>query len=187
MTTRLESDKTRETESPISEPQLHRIELVDAASKRLFGALITLLIISTSWIILNYLRGYEFVPLVLSMLVGQIGGFVSLQRRLKSLPDDDLQLINKSWIYTLLPPFVGGILAMLLFLLFLSGMIEGEIFPVFAAEDPQDIPRDFTAIMDTYAVGHESYAKIIIWSFVAGYSEKFVIDIIGKFESSNSN
>jgi hypothetical protein len=83
------------------------------------------------------------------VISGFIGGFVGLQRRLKDLTPEDLQLISHSMVYTCLSPLVGGVLALLLYILFLSGLLSGDL-----------------------------------WCFVAGYSERFVTDVIGRFEGA---
>ena len=41
-------------------------------------------------------------------IVGVIGGFVGLQRRLKKMSEDDLTLLANSWVYICLAPLVGG-------------------------------------------------------------------------------
>ena len=49
----------------------------------------------------------------LVILMGAIGGFVSIQRRLNELPEDKLELMAGSFVYTVLAPFVGGVLSLL--------------------------------------------------------------------------
>jgi phosphate/sulfate permease len=143
---------------------------------------------------------------VAAFAAGVIGGFVGLQRRLKIMSEDDLTLLANSWVYVCLSPLVGGILAVVLYVLFISTLISGELFPNFvpdmprsAPEPPKFIPDTLKFILDTkehspaahkgfaeiFAVHGQSvdYAKMMFWSFFAGFSERFVTDIISKFEN----
>ncbi|MBX3739437.1 MAG: hypothetical protein KF712_00495 [Akkermansiaceae bacterium] len=119
-------------------------------------------------------------------IVGSIGGFVGFQRRLKDLDDEDLTLLSESWIYTLLAPLVGGILAVLLYIVFLSGLLGGDIFPSFR-QDPlienQKVTR-FSVIFSTHG-DFKDYAKLIFWAFIAGFSERFVTNILAQFEAQS--
>lgn len=126
---------------------------------------------------------------ILVIATGALGGFISIQRRLKELTLGDLQLFADSLLYTLLSPLVGGVLALLLYLIFVSGLVQGDLFPTFIPDtvaageaDPQGLSLLYAHHADEYA----SYAKLLFWSFVAGFSEHFVTDIIGHFESAST-
>jgi hypothetical protein len=135
----------------------------------------------------------EMAYIVLGL--GALGAFVSLQRRLKSLSSDDLRLLAESWFHAWLSPLVGGILATVLYCLFLAGLLGGELFPSFCqgiltlpgngAAEPNR-PSGFAALFRCTADGPRDYAKLMFWSFLAGFSEKFVVDIIGHFESQGT-
>ncbi len=125
-------------------------------------------------------RGYVF-PIVMS--AGVIGGFVSLQRRLKNLSDDDLQLLSRSRVYIWLSPFVGGVLALVLYLIFLSGLLAGDLFPQFVYDKDAGV-QDLLRLFHMRSEEPKEYAKLFFWSFVAGFSEMFVVNIIGSFEKS---
>jgi len=71
-------------------------------------------------------------------IVGLIGGFVGLQRRLKGMSDDDLMLLANSWVYVCLSPLVGGILAVIIYVFFVSGLLQGDFFPKFVPDDPDE-------------------------------------------------
>lgn len=116
---------------------------------------------------------------------GVIGGFVGLQRRLKRMSDDDLALLANSWVYVCLSPLVGGILAVVVYVLFISGLLAGDLFPKFVADDPSagGRPKGLAAIFVIHG-GPADYAKMLFWSFVAGFSERFATDIISRFETS---
>lgn len=123
---------------------------------------------------------------VLAAVIGSgiTGGFVGLQRRLKDLTLDDLRLMKASWVYTALSPLVGGILALLLYVLFLSGLVSGQMFPTFEA-NPEKIAMSFRSLLTEHGRDYTDYAKLVFWSFVAGYSEHFVTDVISRFEGAS--
>src|SRR5579884_1359920 len=104
-------------------------DLLIRVSRRLFVALFAMFVITIGTAFLQH----RALP-TLVIATGIIGGFVGLQRRLKDLTVNDLELIADSWIYTCLSPLVGGILALLLYLIFLSGFLSGQLFPSFVAE-----------------------------------------------------
>lgn len=116
---------------------------------------------------------------------GVIGGFVGLQRRLKRMSDDDLVLLANSWVYVCLSPLVGGILAVVVYVLFVSGLLAGDLFPTFEPDDvaPGAKPKGLAAIFAIHG-GAADYAKMMFWSFIAGFSERFATDIISRFENS---
>jgi len=114
---------------------------------------------------------------------GIIGGFVSIQQRLKNIDDNQLALLSQSWASILLVPLYGGIFALALYIIFLSGLIEGTMFPEFAVpvfDDPPTTDNIIQLLKETYPKTAGDFAKFIFWSFVAGFSERFVPQIINK-------
>ena len=57
-------------------------------------------------------------------------------------------------------------------------MIPKLRFPEFVKDKGVQIPQNFAALFYHRAVTYQDYAKLLIWSFVAGYSERFVLDAI---------
>ena len=120
-----------------------------------------------------------------AFVVGVIGGFVGLQRRLKALSEDDLTLLANSWVSVSLSPLVGGILAVVTYVLFVSGLLAGDLFPKFVP-DAQPATGSLKGLAVIFAVHGEAvdYAKMLFWCFVAGFSERFATDIISRFETT---
>jgi hypothetical protein len=148
----------------------------------LFFALLAFLgiLLAIAW----FKQDSEVVVPALVIASGVIGGFVTLQRRLKDLTIDDLELLESSWLQICLSPLVGGILALLLYIIFLGGLLTGSVFPVFIQDGGKDAAR-FSTIFAQHAVSYQDYAKLFVWSFVAGYSEHFVTDVLGRFEGES--
>jgi hypothetical protein len=123
------------------------------------------------------------VPTPLAVFfVGFVGGFVGLQRRLKTLPAGDLILLGRSWVCIVISPIAGAILAELLYLLFISGLLAGNIFPLFVADVQSASSEGLKTLFQVHCPDAANYAKVLFWSFVAGFSEKFATNIIRQFE-----
>jgi hypothetical protein len=98
----------------------------------------------------------------------------------------------RSWIALLMPILYGGVMAGVTYLLFMSKILSGDsegllstnLFPTFRSfADPADgaMPtiRTYLAMRpaDIADVG-----KLMIWCFLAGYSERFVTGILAQLE-----
>lgn len=164
-----------------------KYQLVQSVSARLFKVLVTWGVIAAV-IIAAFIMRVDWVPvLIVTLGCGILGGLISLQRRVKTLSLVDLELLNGSWSHILLSPLTGGFLAALLYTIFISELLTSDLFPAFTL-DPTDTARpgtvEFQDIIRVRANTVQDYAKLLVWSFIAGYSEKFVINIIGQFHST---
>lgn len=161
-----------------------RIDLMRVVSRRLFIALSILLVfflvgavvLTRTWMSDSVLT----VPLVV-IACGAVGGFISIQRKVSKMAENDLRLLSGSWVYICLTPLVGSVLALVAYMVFVSRLLTGDVFPEF---EVRGVPRNgILSIFDQTATGgYVGYAKLIVWSFVAGYSENFVTNVIGRFE-----
>ena len=159
-----------------------RIDLVRGVSRRLLLAMLVLIAAVVCAVVVALWAVEAPSPSVLIVfLAGQIGGYVGLQRRIKKLSTEDLELLATSWVYTVLSPLIGGILAVALYLIFISGLITGELFPVFVADSQAPDDESIRMLFAHHGEKYGDYAKLLVWSFVAGYSEKFVINVISSF------
>jgi len=145
--------------------------------QRLLGMLV--LIIGLSLIILAIGGATRVGALV--FLIGNIGGYVGVHRSLSELSDQDIAELSQSWWSIVAPSFVGGVLALVLYLLFMSNILGGDVFPKFAAD--ANAPIGIEAILAQHADGMPSYAKLLFWSFVAGFNQKYVVDIINSIRT----
>lgn len=128
---------------------------------------------------LTFLRGERFMVSWASFGCGLVGGFVSIQQRLKKVGNEELELLSRSWFQILLIPVYGGVFALVLYIGFLSGIVEGPLFPAFSEPMPtKDDIRGF--FVDTYPSTGADVAKLLFWSFFAGFSECFVPQILSR-------
>jgi len=112
---------------------------------------------------------------------GIIGGFVSIQQRLKTIDNEELIVLSGSWSTILIIPIYGGIFALVLYVLFLSGLVAGDLFPKFWIPTFGETPTTQNIVdllSKTYPSKGQDLAKLIFWSFVSGFSERFVPQII---------
>ncbi len=122
----------------------------------------------------TYLVGYVF-------FAGLLGGFVSIQQRLPTIGLNELKELSNSWFSILLIPINGGIFALVLMLMFLSGILQGSLFPTYthSAIAHDNLVHSFANWLDTtFPQKGPDIAKLLFWSFVAGFSERLVPQII---------
>ncbi|NBF02209.1 hypothetical protein GV819_07875 [Pseudomonas sp. Fl5BN2] len=154
---------------------MNRQDALNTLWKRLFIIFVLLLLLSL--LAVSKAEGYTIPSIV--FIAGNIGGYVGFHRQLSSLSDDELVGLCSSWFGVLLPSFIGGILAGLLYILFLSGVVQGELFPLIVSdENCRFTENNFYKIFCQHAAGYASYAKLLFWSFVAGFNQNYVVDLI---------
>lgn len=161
---------------------MNRQEALNIIWRKLLIVFIALLALSL-FISLNV--GPFTVP-VLVFIAGNIGGYVGIHRNLTSLSDVEVAQLSSSWLGLVVPSFVGGILASVLHLLFISGIISGELFPRIVEDIIQEgdtKPEGFLVAFRQHADGPSEYAKLLFWSFVAGFNQKYVVDVIESIKS----
>lgn len=163
--------------------QRTRSRLIKEVSGYLLNALLLLvLLLFILFAILNWREAPATLPVVFAM--GALGSFVSIQRRLKELSIADLELFVKSKGHRWLAPLTGGIMAALLYCLFIAELLSGNLFPTFT-EVSTETPSGFGILFQIASSDPKDYAKLVFWSFTAGFSERFVTDIIGGFVSES--
>lgn len=139
--------------------------------------LIIFVVIGVISITIAYFGAGTRVP-ALVFLFGNIGGYVGVHRNLAQLSDDELSGLAESWLGLVVPSFVGGILAFMIYVLFLSKIISGELFPVFIQDSNAPLTESFDILKYQHAQSVSDYAKLLFWSFVAGFNQKYAVDII---------
>jgi len=122
----------------------------------------------------------------LCLLCGIIGGFVSIQQRMKKISDSELKLLSGSWFQMLLTPIYGGIFAILLYVIFQSQFVSSIVFPEFEYPPIPDTGISSQYFVDfirnTVPKSGPDFSKLLFWCFVAGFSERFVPRIISEIE-----
>ena len=120
---------------------------------------------------------------------GLVGGFVSIQQRIKNVGEEELELLSRSWFQILLIPVYGGIFALVLYLAFLGGIVDSPIFPHFSIPTfsvPPSTDDMKNLFVGTFPQTGIDFAKLVFWCFVAGFSERFVPQIISGAQRDSS-
>ena len=152
-------------------------------SKRLLIFAAVSLIVTSLLFGITYYFGNRFMMSWFAFQCGLIGGFVSIQQRLKQIEDEELQLLSESWATILVVPIYGGIFALIFYLLLLSGLVEGKLFPKFYLPEfdfPPTTENMKAFFNSSYPLSGSDFAKFAFWFFVSGFSERLVPQIIRK-------
>ncbi len=115
-------------------------------------------------------------------LCGSLGGLVSTIRRLQAVPVGTdyslawLLLMRNRWL-VVLAPGIGAIMAIVFYAFMMAGFVGGDLFPKLYVpiknilSNSLDLKELFRS---TSPVNGVDYAKLFVWSFVAGFAERFV-------------
>lgn len=170
------------------EMEKHKMMLI--ISKRLLIFTATSLVVTTILFGVTFIYGDRFMVSWFAFQCGIVGGFASIQQRLKNIQDEELELLSESWATILVVPIYGGIFSLIFYLLVLSGLVEGNLFPKFYVPDfdfPPTTENMSAFFNSTYPVSGADFAKFAFWTFVSGFSERFVPQIIRKVSSSGGD
>jgi len=143
-----------------------------------------------------YVTGRGGLTIMIAVIVaGAGGGFVSSLRRLYSFEDvfprrEYVQLFSKLNFYviaySLVPAVVGMIGAVVVYLIFQAGLLKGDLFPEFHCATGQTC-SDFHGFVAYWCPsGPAANAKAIVWGFIAGFSERFVPNILNRLSSEDT-
>lgn len=155
---------------------MNRQEALRILWKRLLILLVVMLVISTSVMVSATFADFGNTG-ILVFMVGNIGGYVGMHRSLGDMKDEEVVGLAASWWSIVAPSVVGGVLALVLYVLFMSGILGGDLFPKIESDETEAV-KSLKALALQHAKGLTEYAKLFFWSFVAGFNQKYVVDVI---------
>jgi hypothetical protein len=128
------------------------------------------------------------------VLAGALGAFFSALMRLYNFQDLPKALVAREleglprWhllIYSLVPAVVGAISATVIYMLFASGLVQGDLFPLFKCKPGADKCQTFGMLIGEWGPDQaKDYAKSIVWGFIAGFAERLVPDTLQSLTKS---
>lgn len=183
-------------EAEVLVTRIWHLRMARNARDRYVGELRGTLFSSLLWIVtLFFLVSIVIadVPLYFVIVVaGMLGAVTSFLRRLQAVltaapssdQSSDLSALAYEKRAALMSLMVGGVFAMVLYLLFAAGLsdLAGELAPKFA------FPAEYGAAGVDFLefalyVGPKEgadYAKVVVWAFIAGFFESLVPDVLDR-------
>jgi hypothetical protein len=153
-------------------------------------------------------RAWEWLPLFTALSAGLFGAFFSrlsaLQSNANTLSLDALAEAQRP-LYLLFRGIVGMSGALFVFFFLQSGLIEGNLFPKFkelgfsvvnwpqsvqpnpenkGGAQPQPTTPTVVGLPWRIVLPSESLALLIVWSFLAGFSERLVPNILSSTDKT---
>lgn len=132
-------------------------------------------------ILLGNLAALDDVSLVYAVaLVGTVGATANNYRKLQKLrhlTEADVAVPKALAIGQIyLSPLIGAVLALVLYGLFLSGVLQGEFFPTFDCSG--DLFVSYAEFAECNPSTNADVAMAMLWGFIAGFAENFVPNIL---------
>jgi hypothetical protein len=130
-----------------------------------------------------------------ALLAGGMGAGVSLARRSANRGEADLGTLLRSPWNLAAVEVVAAVMAGIVYLLFLAGILTGDgggglftsnLFPKFTWPGPSEMALDMRTVLKVRPTSIQDFGKLVVWCFVAGYSEKFAAGILGVLENRAS-
>lgn len=125
-----------------------------------------------------------------AFLAGCFGSTIGMVRQTRS-DKKALRELSRSWTALLVPHLYGGLLAGLTYFLFVSGILSGtgksglltsNLFPDFTNADAAG-SASVRAYLALRPASLADAGKLMVWCFMAGYSEGFVVGILDHLRS----
>jgi len=145
---------------------------------RPFLAISTLLVLFGGFVAWHEGRPDRFATLALVPIFGSLGAMISMQQRLESMPNkgDTMRYciaLDSGHTTLWTTSIAGSVFAVIINLVFLAGMIEGDLFPSF--DHLHGIHQNLPGVKPLSDI-----ALMLIWSFISGFAERLVPDTITK-------
>ncbi|WDE12716.1 hypothetical protein [Thalassomonas haliotis] len=138
---------------------------------------VTIVVILLLTAAMTWVNNDQDAPIpILILAFGALGATVREHVEMRSLSGEEkAKRLSDAAIIVCFKPVVGALIALILMSLLLSGMVSGDLFPKFINiegkfESGRSVLRGGVSLAE-----NGDFYKMIAWSIIAGYSEKFVL------------
>lgn len=136
------------------------------------------------WRGIGAVGGAEEFPIIWFIWIAAVLGSLVNQTFRKDQPTLSPRLVVGYFVWKCI---ISAILALVLYMMFIGELISGDIFPKFIHTTVEQggsytNMKDFATTIDPESF--KDVAKILVWSFIAGYSERFVPNLLARTLSS---
>ena len=159
-----------------------------------FSQIILLCILPILFIIDHFVNRIDIGSFFFAIDLGALGASVSLLKRVR---ENDLTFKSESKslkiFATLMPILYGTVMSGIAYLLFMSGILSGDggdgllttnLFPNFTEPSNENILDQFLSMTP---IDIKDTGKLLVWCFIAGYSERFVTGVLKQLENQTIN
>lgn len=153
--------------------------------------IVLLLLLATTFTIGYSENGVQTGSFFYGILMGAIGASVSLMRRINAGDKVLVEKLTNDKVFSILRPILyGTLMAGVIYLMFMSGILSGDnggglfttnLFPNFTKPD-ENLPL-VKQFVNMIPVGMKNSGKLLVWCFIAGYSERFVAGFLDQLEA----
>jgi uncharacterized membrane protein YccC len=145
-------------------------------------------------LLVSYATQWFAIPLLLLiMLAGMLGAFFSALTRLYNVDQAGVAIFTSTvkdlgggpylLMYSFVPPVIGAIAAVVLYLVFVAGYLHTDLFPAIGCLKGKSCVS-LQDLMDNYWPKEpQDYGKALVWAFIAGFSERLVPDVLSSLAS----
>ncbi len=154
-----------------------------------FHVSITVVIFTLSLLnayLVRSIEGSSISLIILIFIAGATGGIINTYIRLKDVSLETQKKLDKTSnilaiIQIYVSPLVAGLFAFVFYVLCISGLIGGELFPKFTGLEDKFI--SVADIFDNVAPAERLDAiKALMWGFITGFFEKLVPNILDRIK-----
>lgn len=159
---------------------------------RLGVVLLSLIGLSAALILFFYIVSEHMGTMVFALLIGGVGACVSFFLRFPKLVKVELDFMVTSWWSVVVPILMGLIMGGFIYIVFFAGILTGDggnglftsnLFPLFSSPEAEEgQPMSLKTAFQIRPVSVQDFGKLLVWCFLAGYSERLVPNILQNLE-----
>jgi hypothetical protein len=150
-----------------------------------FSGTVILCAVAVVGLLACYVLGKQVPLLPLVMLAGVLGAFFSALMRLvdkagAALITSTAQELRGRYLlmYSLIPPVIGAIAAVVLYMVFVAKFFESPLFPKIGCLPDKPCVSLLDLMNYYWPSSPEDYGKALVWSFIAGFAERLIPDVL---------